>query len=293
MYGTFIGDIVGSKYEFDNIKTKDFDLFSSDCNYTDDTIMTVAIAKAIMESIEKDDDLKETIIKTMQDFGRRFPCPKGAYGSRFSSWLKETDPKPYNSFGNGSAMRVSPCGLIALSLEEAKRLAALSASVSHNHPEGIKGAQAVSSAIFLAKIGKSKDDIKKYIEDNFYSLDFSLESIRPGYSFDVSCQGSVPQALVAFLESTDFEDSIRNAISIGGDSDTIGAITGSIALPYYQAQLKAHPDADACAQIEKIIAQAKIYLPDEFIEIAEDFDTLCRKRADDFKDRGGKGYRRV
>lgn len=281
MYGAFTGDIVGSIYEFNNIKTKSFPLFSQDCDYTDDTIMTVAVAKAIITSIEEKNKrgFKKVLVETMKDFARRYPCPKGAYGERFYYWLKSDDPKPYNSFGNGSAMRVSPCALIAISLEEAQKLAILSASISHNHPWGIKGAEAVASAIFLAKIGKEKEEIKKYIRDNFYPLDFTLEAIRPTYSFDVSCQGSVPQALVAFFEANDFEDAIRNAISIGGDSDTIAAITGSIALSYYENK---NSDKANNKSIIDIKNKVKSYLPEEFIEIEDDFEKICRERKDSF-----------
>ncbi len=297
MYGAFIGDIVGSKYEFDNIKTKSFPLFAEDCDYTDDTIMTVAVAKAIMLSREeqyktggKGRTFWEFLVETMQDFGRRFPHPKGAYGSNFSLWLRQDDPKPYNSFGNGSAMRVSPCGLGAVTLEEAKHLARVSASVSHNHPEGIKGAEAVASAVFLAKTGKTKEEIKAHITENYYPLDFTLDSIRETYFFDGSCQGSVPQAIVAFLESTDFEDAIRNVVSIGGDTDTTGAITGSIAWVYYAVQTGNYTgwvyDKFDKSMLE-IKEQAKKYLPQEFIEIADEFHEMCWRRAGTFNRVGG------
>lgn len=297
MYGAFIGDIVGSKYEFNNIKTKSFPLFSKDCDYTDDTIMTVAVAKAIMLSREEQyktngngKGFQEFLVETMQDLGRRFPDPKGAYGSNFSIWLQQNNPKPYNSFGNGSAMRVSPCGLVAVTLEEAKALARASACVSHNHPEGIKGAEAVASAIFMAKSGKSKEEIKQYITENYYSLNFTLDSIRETYCFDGSCQGSVPQAIVAFLESNNFEDAIRNVVSIGGDTDTTGAITGSIAWIYYTVQTGGY-----VAWIENrfdelmhnIKEQGKKYLPAEFIKIEEEFHEICWRRAGTFNRVGG------
>lgn len=292
MYGAFIGDIVGSKYEFNNIKTKSFPLFSNDCGYTDDTIMTVAVAKAIMLSREeqyktngKGKSFQEFLVKTMQDFGRRFPHPKGAYGSNFSLWLQQDDPKAYNSFGNGSAMRVSPCGLVAVTLEEAKDLACASACVSHNHPEGIKGAEAVASAIFMAKIGKNKSEIKQYITENYYPLNFTLDSIRETYCFDGSCQGSVPQAIVAFLESNDFEDAIRNVVSIGGDTDTTGAITGSIAWIYYAVQTGGYSgwvENHFDESMLRIKEQAKNYLPEEFIKIADEFHEMCWHRAGTF-----------
>ena len=254
MYGAMIGDIVGSIYEFNNINTKDFPLFSYKCDFTDDTIMTVAVAKAILLSRnERYENGKKTfrmfLIEEMQKFGRNFPNPTGAYGGNFAIWLQQPDPQPYGSFGNGSAMRVSPCGLAAIDLEEALKLAEISASVSHDHPEGIKGAQAVAAAVFLAKTGKSKEEIKRHITENYYSIDFSLDSIRDSYRFDSSCQGSVPQALVAFFESNNFEDAIRNAISIGGDSDTIGAITGSVAWTYYAVQTGGIPGW-VCGEID-------------------------------------------
>lgn len=297
MYGAFIGDIVGSKYEFHNIKTKEFPLFSLGCDYTDDTIMTVAVAKAIMLSLreqfakpEKGRGFQEILIEVMQDFGRRYPHPTGAYGGRFAEWLRQENPKPYGSYGNGSAMRVSPCGLAAVTIEEARALARASASVTHNHPEGIKGAEAVSAAIFLAKCGKSKAMIRQYISEHFYNLDFTLDSIRETYKFDVSCHGSVPQAIVAFLESEDFEDAIRNVISIGGDCDTTGAITGSIAWTYYVVQTGRN-DGWAYHRLDpsmlEIKSQAMAYLPKEFIEIADEFYEICWKRAGTYGRTGG------
>lgn len=288
MYGAFIGDIVGSKYEFHNIKTKNFPLFSQGCDYTDDTIMTAAVAKALMLSREEQSENSENgkgfhefLIEVMQDFGKRYPNPTGAYGGSFAIWLRQATPKPYGSYGNGSAMRVSPCGLAAVTIEEAKALARASASVSHNHPEGIKGAEAVASAIFLAKCGKSKEEIRQYINKHYYKLNFTLDSIREAYRFDGSCQGSVPQAIVAFLESADFEDAIRNIISIGGDCDTTGAITGSIAWVYYASQTGFHEDwlnnrfEPAMLKIKK---KAMSYLPKEFIDIADEFHKMCCQR---------------
>lgn len=289
MYGAFIGDIVGSKYEFNNIKTKQFPLFSKDCDFTDDTIMTVAVAKAIMLSREEQfktggsgKGFGEYLVEVMQDYGRRFPDPTGAYGSRFSIWLRQSRPEPYNSYGNGSAMRVSPCGLAAVTLKEALALARVSASVSHNHPEGIKGAQAVAAAVFMAKQGRSKEEIRKYITEHYYDLVFTLNDIRATYSFDGSCQGSVPQAIVAFLESNSFEDAVRNVISIGGDTDTTGAITGSIAWTYYAVLKGGYSgwvNEDYDESMMRIKAQAKKYLPQEFIEIADEFHKVSCKRA--------------
>ena len=291
MYGAIIGDIVGSKYEFNNIKTKSFPLFAKDCDYTDDTIMTVAVAKAILLSREEQyhngkKSFQEFLVETMQDFGRRYPHPMGAYGGNFAKWLRQENPKPYGSFGNGSAMRVSPCGLAAVTLEEALALARVSAAVSHNHPEGIKGAEAVSAAVFMAKCGKSKDEIREYIDDNYYKLDFTLDSIRKSYKFDGSCQGSVPQAIVAFLESESFEDAIRNVISIGGDCDTTGAITGSIAWIYY-AGFERWYNNDFDEPMQKMKDAAMKYLPKEFIDIEEEFRKACITRAGTYNRMGG------
>lgn len=292
MYGAFIGDIVGSKYEFNNIKTKKFPLFSKGCDYTDDTILTVAVAKAILlsrqeraSSGEAGKGFESFLVEVMRDFGRRYPCPMGAYGTRFAEWLRDTDPRPYGSYGNGSAMRVSPCGLVAVTLEEAQALARASAAVTHNHSEGIKGAEAVASAIFLAKCGKTKAEIGDYIREHYYRLDFTLDSIRETYRFDGSCQGSVPQAIVAFLESENFEDAIRNVISIGGDCDTTGAITGSIAWTYYTVHnggYEGWASQRLDPSMQKIKTQAMTYLPKEFIEIADAFHEVCQKRAETF-----------
>lgn len=297
MYGALIGDIVGSKYEFNNIKTKQFPLFSPGCDYTDDTIMTVAVAKAILLSREEQfkrsengKGFQEFLIEVMQDFGRRYPHPTGAYGGSFAKWLRQKNPKPYGSYGNGSAMRVSPCGLAAVTMEEALALARASASVSHDHPEGIKGAEAVSAAVFLAKCGRKKEEIGQYISEHYYNLDFTLDSIRETYKFDGSCQGSVPQAIVAFLESENFEDAIRNVISIGGDCDTTGAIAGSIAWTYYAVQTGSYSgwvyNKFDSAMLE-IKAQAMSYLPKEFIDIADEFHEVCWKRAGTFNRVGG------
>lgn len=233
MYGAIIGDIVGSRFEFHNIKTKDFLLFDKHCFFTDDSVMTIAVAKALHESKKNNYvDLKEQCVKWMQEIGRRYPnC---GYGGRFYKWVfYEDNPLPYNSFGNGSAMRTSECGMIATSLEEALNLAEICASVSHNHPEGIKGAKATTACVYLAKIGKTKEEIRQYINDNFYKLDFTVDEIRPTYNFNETCQGTVPEAIECFLESTSYEDAIRNCISIGGDCDTSGAICGGIAEAFY------------------------------------------------------------
>lgn len=231
MLGAIIGDIVGSRFEWDNIKSKEFTFFDPVCRPTDDSVMTLAVARAVLACDGDYSSLSDQAVIYMQELGRRYP--DAGYGGRFGRWLCSTNPKPYNSFGNGSAMRISPCAYAADTMEDVIALAKTVTEVTHNHPEGIKGAEATTAAIFMALHGSSKKEIRTTVEKNYYKLDFTLDQIRPTYKFDVTCQGSVPQAIVAFLESTGFEDAIRNAISIGGDSDTIAAITGSIAEAYY------------------------------------------------------------
>lgn len=232
MLGAIIGDIAGSRFEWQNIKSKEFELFTQGCGPTDDSVMTLAIAKAILSCNGRDfSGLGEKAVSCMQELGNRYP--HAGYGGRFYGWLAQEDPQPYYSYGNGSAMRVSPCAYAADTLEEALQLAKAVTEVTHNHPEGIKGAQAATAAIFLALHGSSIGEIRAHINENYYPMNFTLDEIRPAYEFDVTCQGSVPQAIMAFLESTGFEDAIRNAISLGGDSDTIAAIAGSIAGAYY------------------------------------------------------------
>ena len=231
MLGAIIGDMVGSVYEFHNHKSKDFPLFSDRCFPTDDSIMTIAIAKAILENGGKSEGLSEKTIEWMQKIGRQYPnC---GYGGRFYKWMFARNPHPYGSYGNGSAMRVSACGWAGGTLDEVKALSRAVTVISHNHPEGIKGAEATACAVFLARNGHSKEEIRSFIEENYYTLDFTIDEIRPIYEFNESCQGTVPQAIVSFLESRSFADAIRNAISIGGDSDTLAAITGAIAEAYY------------------------------------------------------------
>ncbi len=239
MLGAIIGDIAGSRFEFNNHRSKDFDLFAPNSFATDDSIMTLAIAKAIMEAVQEGssddqdfyDRLSELSVYYMQEIGR--PYPGSGYGGRFLTWMYSDQPEPYNSFGNGSAMRVSPAGFYARSSEEALLLSDAVTRVTHNHPEGLKGARATAAAVFLARTGSSILEIKKHTEEHYYALDFTLDEIRPVYRFNETCQETVPQAIQCFIESVSFEDAIRNAISIGGDSDTIGAITGAIAQAYY------------------------------------------------------------
>ena len=224
MLGAITGDIIGSVYEWNNIKTKDFPLFDVNCQFTDDTVLTVAVAEVILNG--------GGYVERLKEYYRCYP--DAGYGGNFRLWSESTSSEPYNSWGNGSAMRVSPVGFAGTDLDSVLREAKHSAEVTHNHPEGIKGAQATAAAIFLARNGYEKSAIKSYIETTFgYNLGQNLETIRPAYRFDVSCQGSVPQAILAFLESADFEDAIRNAVSLGGDSDTIACITGGIAEAFY------------------------------------------------------------
>lgn len=235
MYGAILGDIIGSPFEFDRgDKTKDFKLFSRRSHFTDDSVMTLAVCEALLK-VGQDVTVKEiedAVISSMQSWGRRYP--HAGYGGYFRRWLTARHPEPYNSYGNGSAMRVSAAGWLYDSLEKTRTVAKATANVTHNHPEGIKGAEATASAIFMARNGSSKEEIKKYIENEFhYDLNRTLNEIRPGYHMDETCQKTVPEAIIAFLEAKDFEDAIRNAVSLGGDTDTLGAITGSIAEAYY------------------------------------------------------------
>lgn len=229
MLGAIVGDIIGSAYEFNNTKRKEFHLFTPKSKFTDDTVMTLAVARWLCDDKEH---CKETLVQRMQELGRRYPT--AGYAGSFMRWLYNPEPQPYNSYGNGSAMRVSPVAFYAHSLQEALGLAKISAEVTHNHPEGIKGAQAIASSIYLARHGATKREIKSYVEENFhYDLSQQLDDIRPTYSYDMSCQHTVPQALLAFLEGANFEDVIRSAVSIGGDSDTIAAMAGGIAQAFY------------------------------------------------------------
>lgn len=227
MIGAIIGDIVGSIYEFDSIKTKEFPFFQEKCYFTDDTVLTLAIAQAVMDGGTKDE-----FIRKLKDFTIKYP--DRGYGGRYITWALSDCKEAYNSYGNGSAMRVSSIAWWFDTLEEVETIARESAIITHSHPEGIKGAQATAASIFLARTGSTKDEIKDYIEKTYdYDLSRTLDSIRSDYSFDVTCQGSVPESIISFLESTSFEDSIRNAISLGGDADTMAAIAGSIAEGFY------------------------------------------------------------
>jgi len=260
MFGAIAGDIIGSVYEYQPIKTEEFPLFSAGCGFTDDTVMTVAVARAILEGGD--------YAAAMKDFGRRYP--NAGYGGTFMKWIFEDAVQPYNSWGNGSAMRVSPIGLAFDSEERVLREAQLSAEVSHNHPEGIKGAQSTALAVFLARMGAGKEVIRHEISERFgYDLNRTVSEIRPTYRFDISCQGTVPEAIIAFLDSRDYEDAVRKAVSLGGDSDTLACIAGGIAAAFY----KEIPPA--------IETTARKLLPEEFLEIIDKFRKLnpIRKQA--------------
>lgn len=261
MYGAILGDIIGSRFEFDRgNKSKDFELFSPECKFTDDTVMTVAVAQALMDAGVDADvaTIEAAVTDAMQDWGHRYP--DAGYGGRFRGWLAAgKNAKPYNSYGNGSAMRVSPAGWLYDSIERTREVARATANVSHNHPEGIKGAEATASAIYLARTGTSKKKIKDYVIKEFgYDLSRTLDEIRPAYHHVEDCQRTVPEAITAFLEGKDFEDVIRNAISLGGDTDTLGAIAGAMAEALYEI-----PD--------DLIREADSYMPEEIWDVVYDF----------------------
>jgi ADP-ribosylglycohydrolase len=252
MLGAISGDIIGSPYEWRSTKSLDFELFTSQSIFTDDTVLTVAVADCILHN--------KDYAETFKEYGRRYP--DAGYGSMFYRWLQSPTSHPYNSFGNGSAMRVSPVGFAFDTIEKVLTEARHSAEVTHNHPEGIKGAQAIAAAIFIARSGESKEQIRKYVEDSFsYDLNQTLEQIRPGYRFDETCQGSVPQAIIAFLESDSYEDAIRKAVSLGGDSDTLACMTGGIAQAYY----KEIPD-QITAKVRQLLDDNLLAIVDEFSE---------------------------
>lgn len=258
--GAIIGDIVGSRFEFNNHRSTEFEMFAPNCEFTDDSVMTIAVAHWLRT--------KEKLSVVLRKFGNKYPW--AGYGGMFVEWLAEKDgsplDKPYNSFGNGAGMRVSPCGFFACSLEEALDLARKSAEVTHNHPEGIKGAESIAAAIYLARMGHSKSEIRKFIELKFgYNLNRSCDEIRPYYEFNETSQDTNPQALIAFFESRDFESAIRLAVSLGGDSDTLACMTGAIAAAYYGVP-------------QSMIDKAVTYLPKEFISEIIDFESVIRKK---------------
>ena len=266
MYGAILGDIIGSPFEFDRgSKTKDFPLFSGYSTFTDDTVMTIAVTDAFLPvQPEMDDDaIRQRVVIKMQKYGRLYP--HAGYGGRFRHWLRDRHPQPYNSWGNGSAMRVSSVGWLYNDLETVRRIARLSAEVTHNHPEGIKGAEATASAIFLARTGSTKAEIKAYIEENFhYDLSRTCDEIRPDYYHVESCQETVPEAITAFLEGESFEDVIRTAVSLGGDCDTLTCIAGSMAEAFYGVP-------------EELKEECRKRLPEDMLEVLQRFDgVICK-----------------
>ena len=267
MYGAILGDIVGSPYEFDmGEKVKDFGpLFSDDCEFTDDTVMTIAVAEGLLNAglNASVDVIKDKVIKSMKWWGRKIP--NAGYGGRFMQWLFSDSNEPYGSFGNGSAMRVSAAGLLYETIERTREVARATAEVTHNHPEGIKGAEATASVIFLSRMGRSKEEIKEYVIDQFgYDLSRTLDEIRPYYRHVESCQQTVPEAITAFLEGSDFEDVIRNAVSLGGDCDTLTCIAGGMAEAYYGI-----PD--------NLVHEVEKRLPHKLIKVIKRFKSTVRK----------------
>lgn len=252
MFGAIAGDVIGSVYEYRPMKDYNFQLFRRHSSFTDDTVLTIAIAHAILKGKDYGSSLKS--------FGRRYPGR--GYGLMFGQWLHAEESEPYNSWGNGSAMRVSPIGFAYDSIDEVLAQAEKSASPTHNHPEGIKGAQATALAIYLARTGRNKIEIKDEINSRFgYNLSRTLEEIRPDYTFNESCYRTVPEAIIAFLESDDYEDAIRKSVSLGGDSDTQACITGGIAQAYYKSIPR------------EIVERVNQLLPEEFLKIVEEFST--------------------
>ncbi|MDR3239849.1 MAG: ADP-ribosylglycohydrolase family protein [Clostridiales bacterium] len=269
MLGAIIGDIAGSRFEWNNIKTKEFDFLTCRCEFTDDSVMSLAVAKALLDcgaGVSRASDytnLGALTVKSMRDVGRLYPnC---GYGGMFRQWMYADNPAPYNSFGNGAAMRVSACGFAAKKLAEAVTLSRKVTEVTHNHPEGIKGAEATAVCIFLACDGKNIREIRDYVDKHYYPMNFTLDSIRDSYQFNETCQDTVPQAIMAFLESSGFEDAIRGAISIGGDSDTLAAITGGIAEAYYGVP-------------NEIRKHALTFLDERLLKILIDFENVYPPR---------------
>lgn len=270
MLGAIIGDIVGSTREWNNIKTEDFELVPRGSRFTDDTVMTLAVAQWLIEDSSHNPD---SLIRIMQDLGRKYP--NAGYGRMFREWLTSDHPQPYKSYGNGSAMRVSPVGMYAGTLEEALELAKISAAVTHNHPEGIKGAQAIAAAVFmqLNEEFDTQGKIKRYVEETFgYNLNIRLEDIRDAYRFDSSCQGSVPIAIMAYLQRLNALDILRLAISMGGDSDTIACMALSIAY--------ARPSDVVSSRSylpNELISKCKELMPNDLLEINDRFEAFVRK----------------
>lgn len=261
MLGAIVGDIIGSVYEDRPIKTTEFPLWGQGCVFTDDTVMTVACADALMAAMGcRPKEVRAEVVRKLQYWGNKYP--DAGYGGRFEHWLKESDPRPYQSWGNGSAMRVSAAGWLYPTILQTTDHARYTAEVTHDHPEGIKGAESLAAAVFMLRNGKTKQEVRSYVRGVYgYDLNFTLDEIRPAYTFDVSCRGSVPQAFVSFFESTDFESAIRNAISLGGDSDTLAAMAGSLAEAYYGIP-------------EEIEIKALSYLDSEMVSVYEKFKEM-------------------
>lgn len=260
MYGAILGDMIGSPYEFgEKVKTKEFEMFNQKIHYTDDSMMTIAVADALLKSGKdaSEEVLKDNFVLSMQIWGRKYP--KADYGGRFRKWLKLDNPQPYGSYGNGSAMRVSPVGWFYDTLDKTIEVARWSAEVTHNHPEGIKGAKATAAAIFMARNGSSKEEIKEFIQKEFrYDLSKICDEVRPWYKFDVSCQGTVPFSIMAFMEGEDFEDVIRIAVSLGGDCDTLTCIAGGMAEAMYDVP-------------EDFVIECRKRLPEDALGVIDSF----------------------
>lgn len=268
MYGALLGDMIGAPYEFDRgNKSKEFPLFCEYSSFTDDSVMTIAVAEALLDCrFRSDEEIRAGLIESMRKWGRKYP--NAGYGRNFYHWLRAKHPEPYGSHGNGSAMRVSSAGWLFDTIEETRHMAQLSAEVTHNHPEGIKGAEATAAAIFLARTGHSKEEIRDYTVQEFdYDLSRTCDQIRPGYYHNESCQKTVPEAITAYMEGEDFEDVIRTAVSLGGDCDTLTCIAGSIAEAFYgvPAILK---------------TECRKRLPEDMLDVldrfAEEYRTKCK-----------------
>lgn len=264
MIGAIIGDISGSKYEFNNIKSKDFNIFDQDCKFTDDTVLTCAVAKSILDCDGEYSNLDQMVIKNFREFVKKYP--NAGYSDTFKAWATSQNPEPYHSIGNGAAMRISPVAYVARDLDELKTLCYKVTSITHNSEEALIGAEAVASAIFLARKGYSKSEIEKFITTHYYKLDYDLDSLQKYYKTYLNCKDSCPQAIFCFLEGNTFEDVIKTAISIGGDSDTIAAIAGSIACEFFPV-------------LNSYKEKALSYLTDELKQIYYDFDEKIIKNS--------------
>ena len=273
MIGAIIGDIVGSRFEFDNgNKSREFELFTKHCCFTDDTVMTIAVAEALMNAGKDAGEaaVKAELIKSMKKWGQEYP--NAGYGARFISWVLTDDPEPYGSYGNGSGMRVSPVGWLYDSLDRTREVARWTAEVTHNHPEGVKGAESTATAIFMARTGASKEDIRQYLESEFdYNLSRSLEDIRPKYYHVEDCMRTMPEAFECFLEAESYEETLRNVMYIGGDTDTLGAIAGAIAEAMWGVPIK-------------IVLDAQPFIDDDLDQVVQRFNKLVHSTRDEKAD---------